>query len=102
MGDNNYIGGIVKILETPKKKILKKNISVTEFRVQLPQVKSTRVINLVFWGNLACDVANYYKVNDYILIEGYLALSKKQVLKKVEVTVRNVYPFFLSHDRFTT
>jgi hypothetical protein len=48
MSDTNYIGGIVKILETPKQKFLKNNILVTKFRVQLPQVRNTRIVNLVF------------------------------------------------------
>jgi len=101
MTDTNYIGGIVKILETPKQKFLKDNtnVSVTEFRVQLPQLRNTKIVNLVFWGNLARDVASYYKINDYVLIEGYLSLSSKQFSKKVEITVLKVYPFLLSYDR---
>jgi hypothetical protein len=41
-----------------------------EFRNQLKYYDRTS--NL--WGNLARDVATYYKINDYILIEGYLSL----------------------------
>lgn len=104
MGDANLIGGVVKILETPKQKILNKNIPVTQFRVQFPQVRSTSIIHLTFWGNLARDVAIYYKINDYILIEGYISLrdkknSKKIISKskKVEITVLKVYPFLLKY-----
>jgi single-stranded DNA-binding protein len=106
MSDTNYIGGIVKILEIPKQKSLNNNILVTQFRVQLPQVRNSTIVHLTFWGNLARDVANYYKVNDYILIEGYLGLCDKQnshaivqPQKKVSITVLKVYPFFLSYDR---
>ena len=99
MTDTNYIGSIVKILETPNQKFFNNNISVTKFRVQLPQVRNTKVVNLVFWGNLARDVANYYKINDYILIEGYLSLTQQQTSKKVEITVLKVYPFLLSYNR---
>jgi single-stranded DNA-binding protein len=101
MGDTNMIGGIVKILETPKQKIFNTNIPVTQFRVQFPQVRNNTVIHLTFWGNLARDVANYYKINDYILIEGYISIRNKKALnkiisksKKVEITVLKVYPFF--------
>jgi single-stranded DNA-binding protein len=100
MGDTNMIGGIVKILEAPKQKIFNTNIPVTQFRVQFPQVRNNAVIHLTFWGNLASDVANYYKINDYILIEGYISLRDQKVLntiisksKKVEITVLKVYPF---------
>lgn len=106
MGDTNSIGGIVKILEAPKQKIFNQNIPVTQFRAQFPQVRNTLIVNLTFWGNLARDVANYYKVNDYILIEGYLSLRDKQTFnltlqmsKKVEITVLKVYPFLLNYDR---
>ena len=106
MSDTNYIGGLVKVLETPKQKILNNNIFVTRFRVQFPQVRKNCIVNLTFWGNLARDVATYYKINDYILIEGYLSLSDKQTpnitsqkQKKIEITVLKIYPFLLSCDR---
>jgi len=100
MTDTNYIGCIVKILETPKQKIVTNKIVTTEFRVQLPQIRNqtTTIAKLTFWGNLARDVVEYYKVNDYIIIEGYLSLSKKKKSKKVEITVLKVYPFFLTSN----
>ena len=106
MVDTNYVGSIVKILEKPIQKTLNNEISKTEVRVQFPQVRSTRIINLVFWGNLARDVANYYQVNDYIMIEGYLSLRDKitskvtsRKLKKIQITVLKIYPFYLSSNR---
>ena len=66
-------------------------------------------IYLKFWGNLARDVSSYYKINDYILIEGYIALPNKQnvnsnnqMSKKVEITVLKIYPFLLNYDRSMT
>lgn len=107
MVDIIYISSIVKIVENPKHKIIGNNISVTKFRVQLPQYRNTRVITLVFWGNLSHDIINSYKinVNDYIMIEGYLSLRNKlipnlmkQNLKKVEITVLKIYPFFFNYS----
>ncbi len=96
----SYISTIVKVLETPNQKSFNNNIFVTRFRAQLPQMKNSRMVNLIFWGNLAKNVANYYQTNDYILIEGYLSLKNKYLLnkvksnsKKVEITVLKVYPF---------
>lgn len=104
MGDTNLISGIAKILETPKNKSFNSDLPNTQFRVQFPQVRNTSVVYLTFWGNLARDVANYYKINDYILIEGYISLrdrdnSNKIILKskKVEITVLKVYPFVLGY-----
>ena len=102
MGDMNYISCIVKILENPVQKVFNKNIAVTQFRVQLPQVRNNTIINLVFWGKLSQDVADYYKINDYIIIEGYFSFCNKgkvQNFKKVEITVLKVYPFLLSYNR---
>jgi hypothetical protein len=106
MVDTNYIGSIVKILESPNQIFFNNTIPVAKFRVQLPQIRNSRIVNLTFWGNLARDVSNYYQTNDYIMIEGYLSLSNKHFLtelkqnsKKVEITVLKVYPFLLSSNR---
>lgn len=106
MNDTNYIGGVIKILETPKQQIVKNNnIVITKFRAQIPQLRTSRLVTLSFWGNLARDVLTYYKVNDYLIIEGYLSLrnktispAKNQKLKKVEITVLKAYPFLLNYD----
>jgi len=106
MNDTNYIARLIKILEPPKQKILKNNLFMTQFRAQIPQLRNTRIVRLTFWGNLARDVATYYKVNDYLLIEGYLSIRIKKnsklnfsKSKKVEITALKVYPFFLNYDR---
>ena len=94
MSDTNYISSIVKILEAPKQKILSNNILMTKFRAQLPQVRNTTLVHLVFWGNLGRDVTTYYKINDYILVEGYVSVRNKKKLnssgqpsKQTEISV---------------
>lgn len=106
MTDMNSVGGVVKILESPKQKILNNNLFLTSFRVQFPQVRKNCLVHLKFWGNLANDVQSYYKINDYILVEGYISLKNKkskisnlQKLTKVEITVFKIYPFLLTSDR---
>jgi len=104
MNDTNYIGVVIKILESPKQKFLKNNILVTQFRAQIPQFRNTRIVTLTFLGNLARDIITYYKVNDYLIIEGYISLRNKKnsKSKKIEITVLKVYPFLLSYDRLIT
>ena len=75
MVNTNYIVSIVKILENPIQTIFNNTIPVTKFRVQFPQFRNTRIVNLIFWGNLANDVVQYYRSNDYIMIEGYISLK---------------------------
>jgi hypothetical protein len=105
MSDTNYIIGVIKILETPKQKMLKNNILLTKCRAQLPQPRTTGIVTLCFWGNLGRDVGIYYKINDYLIVEGHLFLRLKkssnlmiQKLQKIELTVIRVYPFVLNSD----
>jgi fructose-1-phosphate kinase PfkB-like protein len=101
MGDTNYFSGIVKVLENPIQTFFNDKISVTKFRVEIPQMRKNRIITLVFWGNLAREV-----INDYILIEGYLSIRNKKNInlitknsKQVTITVLKVYPFLLKPNR---
>ena len=105
MSDTNYIGTIVKILESPKIKTIKNKISITKFRAQIPQIRKTQIVEIVVWGNLANDVAKYYSTNDYILVEGYLSLRKfsqpnsnRKILKRARFTILKAYPFLFSSD----
>ena len=102
----NYVLGVVRILETPKQKMLKNQILLTKLRAQFPQLRTTRMVTLVFWGNLAHDVAMYYKTNDYLIIEGYVSLRdyKDSKLtqyksKQIQITVLKAYPFLLNYDQ---
>nr|UZC30140.1 hypothetical chloroplast RF41 [Entomoneis sp.] len=106
MSDMNYIGALVKVLETPKKQFLNSDTCIVKFRVQLPQMRKIRIVELVCWGNLAKSVLNYYKTNDYILIEGYVSFRDTsnstrmdKVRKKTTITVLKVYPFLLNYNR---
>ena len=77
MQSPSYFSGIVKILETPQPKVLKNKITTTQFRALLPQSrknKFSRIVKLTFWGKLASDIKNYYQMDDYILIEGYVSI----------------------------
>ena len=101
MGDTNYFSGIVKVLENPIQIFFNDKIPHTTVRVELPQIRNNRIIYLVFWGNLAREVKNYYQMNDYILIEGYLSIRNKKNInsKKVTITVLKIYPFLLKSNR---
>ena len=98
MGDTNYIGSVVKILEKPIQTVTNGKILRTDFRVQLIQVRNIQIVSLVFWGNLGQDIINNCQLNDYIMIEGYLSLPNKtknklakKSLKKAQITVLKAY-----------
>ena len=105
MNDTNYIGGIVKILEVPKQNMFNNDEMFSTLRAQLPQARQRRIVHLKFFGKLAKEIEDYYKVQDYILIEGYLSFRDVPLLtthfsssKKVEITVLKVHPFLLHSD----
>ena len=109
MTDTNYFSGIVKILETPKQYLINDRTQVTRFRVELSQKRKNTIVYLIFWGNLAHEVKKFYKVNDYILIEGYTSLrpnkfrqinSKNE--KQVFISVIRIYPILLNANKAST
>ena len=107
MAGTNFISGIVKILENPKQTLINKTTTITEFRGEFPQAKNNQIVDLVFWGDLATSVLNYYNLSDYIIIEGYLSLQESDSLnsgasksERVKITVLKVYPFLLSSQNF--
>jgi hypothetical protein len=100
MGDTNYLGSVVKILEKPVPTMAREKFFKSECRAQLSQVRNTKIVHLVFWGNLARDAINSYQLNDYLMIEGYISLRKKTTeksvkgnLTKIEVAVLKAFPF---------
>lgn len=98
----NYISCIIKILEIPIIESYPDNIKMAKFRVQLPNVRnkiqSLIVINSQVWGDLAYDVINYYRVNDYALVEGYLLTSSdnKNNQGLITINITKLYPFLFA------
>ena len=97
----NYVAGIIKILELPRQELLENKILVTRFRGQLPLFRTTQIIELTFWGNIAQETTSYCKIGDYLLIEGYVSLRNREPFnsislpfKKMELTVSKAYPLY--------
>nr|UQS76216.1 hypothetical chloroplast RF41 [Haslea ostrearia]WAJ48312.1 hypothetical protein DMDDKFKA_00116 [Haslea ostrearia] len=98
MVNTNYIGIIVKILEIPKYKIVGKNCQATKFRAQFQNKNQNKILELICWGTLASELKDFYKINDYVLVEGYLfqsGLWNKDFpnQKLVKVKVVKIYPY---------
>jgi len=107
----NYISLIVKLIGKPEQRFFDDNISVTEVMAKFSQVQKNRndiVVKLCIWGNLAYDMVQYYQINDYILVEGYVSLNQAEVdastllnEKQLELSVFKIYPFLLINTRLT-
>ena len=95
----NYCNLIVKILESPYENYLENKTSIVQVFVKFSPVKKGKgndILNLLVWGNLAKDVLKYYKINDYIIVEGFLSLRKNSKSDYAQLSVRKVYPFVLN------
>jgi hypothetical protein len=101
----NYSSFIVKIIEKPIQTFFDNTNSVTQFVVQIPQLKNNDdniIMRVIIWGKLGYDIIKYYQINDYIIIEGYLSIRENSfnqltigTSKKVEVSIYKIYPFIL-------
>jgi len=103
----NYCTFIVKILKKPEKSYFENDVCVSKLPVKFYQFKNLsdqyQCLNLSFWGNLANDIVEYYQVNDYVIIEGYIHLNKKNnktnlnaIDKLIEISVFKIYPYLLN------
>jgi len=98
----NYISCIVQILEIPIIESYDNNIEMVQFRIQLAPIRTKVqlpiILNATIWGDLAYDVANYYRINDYALIEGYLSVIPNTIdsLGTITINITKLYPFLFS------
>ena len=102
MGDTNYFSGVVKMLENPIQ-TPNKRISITKLRAEIPQFRKTKIVCLIFLGNVANEIKSCYHINDYILIEGYVVIQTKrrfdstlQNQKQIFIIVLKSHPFFFN------
>ena len=102
MANTNYFSGIVKILENPNATLINNQLLITKVRAELSQKRKTTLVYLIIFGKLGQDVTKFYKLNDYILVEGYTSIhlrvfspSKLNTINKVFINVSRVYPILL-------
>lgn len=108
MSDMNYVTSVVKVLEEPRKQMSVPDTIVVDIRAQFPQARSNtnqRLVTLVFWENLCDTLLDYYQLNDYLIIEGYMSTKRNETVEQgcrsskcVEITVLKIYPFLLSKN----
>lgn len=102
----NYCTFIVKILKKPEKIYFEDDLCVVELPAKFYQFKKSpfdKYLTLRFWGNLANDIVEYYEVNDYAIIEGYISLGKtknearlNRTNQQIEISVFKIYPYLLN------
>ncbi len=94
---------IVKIVSQPIQSFFIGDISIVEIIVEFPKAKkkkSFQDIRLSIWGDLGGDICKYYKIGDYVIVEGFLSLRTNVsgiiLDKEPEFTITKFYPFLLT------
>jgi len=95
---------MIKIIEKPEQSFFDNDISVTEMIAKFYQFRdnSYNICKISIWGNLSYDVMQYYQINDYLIVEGYISrrnssFEKYNITTEVEISVFKIYPFALNN-----
>ena len=101
----NYTSFMIKIVGKPEKSFFEYDISITEIVAKFyqQQVNSYNICKLSIWGRLSHDVMQYYQLNDYLIVEGYISQRKsnfenEKVEADIEICVFKMYPFALNTE----
>ena len=106
----NYTNFIVKIISKPQQRSLKNSIPVTDFIAKFYTFHNTKKSNhkvkvdkwckckITIWGKSGSDVINHYKLNDYLIVEGYISFRKSHfkdlnITTEIDISVSKLYPF---------
>nr|YP_011005404.1 hypothetical protein V2475_pgp012 [Chorda asiatica]QWK43191.1 hypothetical protein [Chorda asiatica]WAM62267.1 hypothetical protein [Chorda asiatica] len=90
---------VVKVISNPVY-LTYKEYQVIEIKVEFPvsrQKNSGKELTLLLWSDHQGDFVKYYKVQDYLIIEGTLILKGyKTIENKAKIIVKRIYPFLLT------
>lgn len=99
----NYTSFMIKIIGEPQQSFFDSDISVTEILAKFYQFRenSYNICKLVIWGSLSYDVMQYYQLNDYLIVEGYISRRSSDfedynLKTEIEISVFKIYPFALN------
>jgi len=101
----NYINSIIRILEIPPLRSYN-NVLTIRFKARIPclrnKIEQDSIINCTVWGELAYDLVNYYQINDYVLIEGYISIlnnkDKSKAIIPYNLNITKLYPFLFTFE----
>nr|YP_011007648.1 hypothetical protein V2497_pgp012 [Syringoderma abyssicola]WAM65077.1 hypothetical protein [Syringoderma abyssicola] len=94
----NHAICLVKVIKKPVELIYNENRAI-EVGVQFPgPLKKTLVneMSLILWGEYREDFLNYYKIQDYLIIEGIITSKASKTDESiVKIIAQRIYPFLL-------
>lgn len=95
----NHALFVIKVIEHPIH-LVYGEYETLEIKVEFPvprQKNSKHELSIVLWGGHRDDFLKYYKVQDYLIIEGIITInSYKNGDPEVRITAKKLYPFLLN------
>lgn len=100
----NYVTVLLKVIKTPQQHFSQTEnlIPVTEFVGKFYQRKSNNytICKVSIYGNFAAQVLEYYHLNDYVIVEGYIRLKESNSIdsnlkSNIEIIAHKTYPYAL-------
>jgi hypothetical protein len=95
---------LLKIISKPEKVSFDNDIIHAECIGQFYQFRSNKhtVCKISSWGDVAVHILRYYKINDFILIQGYLRSQKTNfeelnITTAVEISACTAFPYALKN-----
>lgn len=89
----NHAIFVIKVCKNPVHSVHCEQ-KIIEIEVQFPTPRQKNYKNkfkLILWGNHKDDFLKYYKIQDYLLVEGIITINTDNDIK---ITVKRIYPFF--------
>nr|YP_010185312.1 hypothetical protein Ycf41 [Ishige okamurae]QVJ99656.1 hypothetical protein Ycf41 [Ishige okamurae]WAM64092.1 hypothetical protein [Ishige okamurae] len=85
---------IIKVIRNPTHLVYcEQDIIEAEVQFATPKQKNSRnEFKLILWGGHKEDFLRYYRVQDYLLIEGIIIITDNDTVK---ITVKRLYPFII-------
>jgi len=103
----NYSCFIIKIISQPIYRFFENTILNVELIAKFPKIGSKSRVDyfkVLIWGNLTDEIMKYYKINDYLIIEGYIHLNQEifelnNSIKsnQLQISIKKIYPFLIKN-----
>jgi hypothetical protein len=101
----NYNIFIVKIVSIADYRYYTDKLWVIRVQAQFPILENDAkyaTLQISFWGLLGSHLKNYYKIGDYIIVQGILSLRRQYYKSAIQMCpdlmVQKFYPFLLDED----
>lgn len=95
----NYSIFLIQLIERPRYTKMTDIISLLQVRAKFFEKNnenSNFVLTLNIWGNFDSNIIKSYNINEFLLVEGYLIISKfnlnNQLKKQIHLTAVKIFP----------